>query len=693
MRLTLSLKTVYRSPARTLLTFVLLGVATFAFFTRAAEYAITTREMNNAERQYMGVGAVELEPAGYPIPFLPMYLYTDPRLEGKYELGEDSLGVQRYQPLTRGRIDAVAGLPYVTSVDTRYMTAGVSDAFFRLGDSDSRYNVSYYTYPPPSIFEATLTDIWYGKPLEPGGVAGAQYLDRLIVEDIKHLSDYSPRFRPLDMWSIFGDNVERFMLYAGPRTHPAWGYHGYSTFMAWEMENDYTDYLFGPEFLETLEPGSRYLFVTTDGFLGNYFTDSWCEPVRLIDGEPEGYLETEGYAAIRELLEITETDPHTFDVVYTGDMGAITRFATGKIAITDGRALSEEDTESGAQVCVIYDRMSNAFGLEVGDFITLRLGTELFEQFKGLGSISVTRERFKPATEPVTLEIVGICRNLDSDPDQFQSPHWAYSYSTVFVPKSLLPVDEDALSDHLFSPAEVSFLVGNARNFEPFLRETAPLIEAMGLTLIFDDGGWSDVVDAFNEAGSMSVLNVVMFSVAVAAATLLVVYLFIGRKKNEYAIMRALGSTKRSSANALLLPLMTTAAISILAGIGVSWVYTLRVIGGNEALLVLQGYEASTSMPAWVVVSSFLGQLLLTLLFALAMLQRLGKKPPLELLHGGDRARTRAVVRRCRAAYFHEAVIRACGGKHGDKRELCRRPAADGDAYDQKQPARFKFLL
>ena len=62
MRLSLSLKTLHRSPVRTLLTFVLLGVVTFAFFSQVAEYAIITREFNNAAEQYIGVAAVEIEP-------------------------------------------------------------------------------------------------------------------------------------------------------------------------------------------------------------------------------------------------------------------------------------------------------------------------------------------------------------------------------------------------------------------------------------------------------------------------------------------------------------------------------------------------------------------------------------------------------------------------------------------------------
>jgi len=39
MRPSLSIKTLFRSPARTILTFVLLGVASFALFTQVSGYA------------------------------------------------------------------------------------------------------------------------------------------------------------------------------------------------------------------------------------------------------------------------------------------------------------------------------------------------------------------------------------------------------------------------------------------------------------------------------------------------------------------------------------------------------------------------------------------------------------------------------------------------------------------------------
>ena len=59
MGASLSLMTLFRSPARTILTFVLLGVASFALFMQVGEYVVTRREINNAAALYRGVGIVE----------------------------------------------------------------------------------------------------------------------------------------------------------------------------------------------------------------------------------------------------------------------------------------------------------------------------------------------------------------------------------------------------------------------------------------------------------------------------------------------------------------------------------------------------------------------------------------------------------------------------------------------------------
>ena len=63
MRPKLALKTLYRSPVRTVLTFILLAAVTFALFSQVIEYAIATREMKKAVEDLMSYGKIKNIPA------------------------------------------------------------------------------------------------------------------------------------------------------------------------------------------------------------------------------------------------------------------------------------------------------------------------------------------------------------------------------------------------------------------------------------------------------------------------------------------------------------------------------------------------------------------------------------------------------------------------------------------------------
>ena len=98
--------------------------------------------------------------------------------------------------------------------------------------------------------------------------------------------------------------------------------------------------------------------------------------------------------------------------------------------------------------------------------------------------------------------------------------------------------------------------------------------------------------------------------------------------------MRALGVPMGTASRTLALPLMAVAVVSILIGSGVAWVYTVRTVARSNALQTLQNFAVETYVPAGTALGCILGEMLLTLAFALAMLRRIGKASPLALLHG-----------------------------------------------------------
>ena len=398
---------------------------------------------------------------------------------------------------------------------------------------------------------------------------------------------------------------------------------------------------------EELIAGERYAFVvsvskeifrtTTSAFLAADPAEGWCDVVWHVSGKDGSYLEEDEYAPLRTLTDIINTDVRTFDVVYTTDMSVIRRFADGDMIIREGRALNREDDDNAAPVCVVSKEFSDTNELGVGDTVTIRLGTTLFEQYSSLGALSVIPPRYAPPGKAIELEIVGIYNNTDERSKRNSRPDLNYSINTMFVPGSLLAAGPGQLDDHMFTPAEFNFKIGNVTNIPAFTKECAPIIEGMGLTLTLDDGGWPEIAARFKESERMPLIRMSVFTAAAALSTGFAVYLFIIRKKAEYSVMRALGVTKKTSALALAAPLLLVTAASALIGAAGAWVFVTGNIERSELLLSLRQSAVNASIPAAIVLGCACGEILLTLLFATVFLLRLGATPPLLLLQSSDK--------------------------------------------------------
>ena len=80
MRSALSLKTLYRSPVRTVLTFILLVAVTFALASQVLEYSVAKREMGKMVELYDGTLNVSLNTFKAGERENPGYMYIDSRV-------------------------------------------------------------------------------------------------------------------------------------------------------------------------------------------------------------------------------------------------------------------------------------------------------------------------------------------------------------------------------------------------------------------------------------------------------------------------------------------------------------------------------------------------------------------------------------------------------------------------------------
>ena len=311
---------------------------------------------------------------------------------------------------------------------------------------------------------------------------------------------------------------------------------------------------------------------------------------------------------------MTNDDVHTFDVVYCDDMAAQRRAAAGFIVCEEGRFLTPED--AGQPVCVVNTDVLDAYGLMVGDSITLDLGNYLSEQYAPLGAVASNRGRQNTAYTTQAFTIVGAWRDLSEGNHPFRERYWCWSNNAIFVPTAFLPECRNA-ENHEFKPSEVSFVVGNAEEITAFVEECLPQVEAMGLTYSFSDSGWLLVAKDLMLARSLARTRLLIFTGAALFALVLTVWLFIGRKKREYGILRALGMPKGEAGMCLYAPFLLLGAAASALGLLAARAITARK-------LTAAGAEYTQMAPGLFLLGAlgFLAMLALMALGGLLLIRR-----------------------------------------------------------------------
>ena len=645
MKLRTHLQSLYRSPLKTVLTLLLLAAAAFLFLYNLSEYSVSDREYREARDRYEGVLTVEEEPVQRTSD-INHFLFTETGERGDYyEEIENPYAVFHQKSLGKDLMEKLGSLPYVSRVEKRYLTAGVSPDYYRL-DTDK----SYYHYAGRCVLTATV-EAYFRDHVHSQATWGFysskfdenEAVEYLILKDAEMLAGDPAWFWDIVKKQAHTQHAVYIQVvkeeYRDRETYPTWrpGAGG--------REDVYAtvNHVF-PEDVACLQPGRRYVMVllkkdadeyvsATDeekdlyrdydekffnGFnVGDDSILGWWPYFVDITDLPENWLETDEFADLRELIRVTEDDVHTFDVVYCDDMAAQRRVSESRMICDEGRFLTPAD--AGQPVCVVSTDFLEMSGLSVGDTLTLDLGNYLSEQYAALGAVASTRGRQNTQYTRQEFTIIGAWRDLNEGKHVYQDWFWCWSNNAIFVPTSFLPECRNA-EGHEFKPSEVSFIVGNAEEISAFVEECLPLVEAMGLTYQFSDGGWLQIGESLMQSRRLALVKLLIFSGAALFALMLTVWLFIGRKKREYGILRALGMPKGEAGSRLYVPFLLLGLVSTLAGFIAARVITVKQLAEKAALA-----PASPFLGA-------LGFLVLLAAVALAGLLLIRRKSVLELI-------------------------------------------------------------
>ena len=323
----------------------------------------------------------------------------------------------------------------------------------------------------------------------------------------------------------------------------------------------------------------------------------------------EEYLATEeGKEKFGDVIEMFEKNIHSVPVVLTDSLMSMYNFSAGITPIKEGRAFTDEEYASGAQVCVISTALAKANDLKVGDRLEFQFynrGKLYAEDTKLATDTEFYAPYFNgitPITDTMEYEIVGICKN-----DKFLFGEHDFTPNTVFIPSASMT--DEAVRENLNADWEpmstklTSVIIENGKLYE--FREEMESLGYGDCFLYSDENGMTDVflaaVERENHIKPIFCASAIVFAAVALICTILAGVMI--KRTDEYkeilaqsrakAYFAAVLSTFTFSACALLLGVIasyflfdTVAALLIGANTGVdfSLISALKALGLEAAV-------------------------------------------------------------------------------------------------------------
>lgn len=246
----------------------------------------------------------------------------------------------------------------------------------------------------------------------------------------------------------------------------------------------------------------------------------------------------------------------TYTVTLTDDVSCVPAFHLNGAYLKEGRAITREEYDSGAKVCMVSDRQASYQGWKVGDKLDMSFFkteglTYCFEEYID-ESYPVYHQNVEGFFDEGEYEIVGIYGLRDvTGNSEISDGAVNLQWATVFVPKNSVQntVPEEEL------PVHGNLLTIRLENgaIDRFLEQ----MDALGLTeyredrynpsFSFYDQGYSIIQPSLQAMHGTAKLLLVLSSVFLLAVFLLLAYFFAQHQKQSVGILRMLGGSKRQA--------------------------------------------------------------------------------------------------------------------------------------------------
>jgi ABC-type lipoprotein release transport system permease subunit len=286
-----------------------------------------------------------------------------------------------------------------------------------------------------------------------------------------------------------------------------------------------------------------------------------CHDVKWF-GE-DGVEKSSNFVHIADLAKAYAMEDEYVDVHFTENLNTYLEFARKELTITGGRSFTEQEYQSGAEVCVISEHLAAQLKLSVGD--SLHMG--LYGSVNGAAAY----KSYWPVTgftHESEYKIVGIFKEM-----------YGYHY-TVYVPansENWLPVASES-----YTLARLRLKNGTA---EAFLKETdAMLLDSMRFTVY--DQGYAETAAALKSMRETAqILTFVCLGTGLAILALFS-HLYVSKQRDNVRTMLALGTGRKRTLVYLISGTLMIALLSAAAGAaaGIRFSHTVNASAYERAV-------------------------------------------------------------------------------------------------------------
>lgn len=537
-----SLKQLWRTPGKALLFFVLLAAVSFLGVFSVSMLSDTTSRIVAVEEQFTTLGTIDQ-------PLISSEVVE--RKLGCY--GENSIVKREYAPGVTMEELNFSRADYICPPENRpYFVANVPEL-----NRSQEYRSTVTTYQIAEFTALTDSDEY--------GAAEA------VVENVLYgTSSYEDKLeagKELFICQCF--SKETTPIKAGKR------------YVASLFQYSSCGVHSRPEYVVMTAPDCTQYAPDGERLFSEYFGEGSDHRFHSrVDEVTEGFWESKRGQNWKDLAEFRGSFNHLFYVAPTDSLELLPVFQKKQAYIGEGRAITEEEFESGAAVCLLPQEFAGRNLLKVGDKITLPLTYALY----GVDSSSFTGQfyDFCPFDaeggyyQPFftqEYEIVGTYSCADR----------SVTYNAGELPEDMFLLPARSVTagweNHIaaFGPMnrrQTTFQIknGTVAEFDAALRGAVPA--AGRLEISYNDNGYSEIMQSLQSAKLTALLLCITAALAGMAVVFLLLYFFIVKQKKRTAVERSLGMTKRQCRVSLISGVLLLAlTATLLGGIGAGTVY------------------------------------------------------------------------------------------------------------------------